>query len=82
MRQQVVKVEPLAIPMKLTIAVDNGLDSADVLAHYRSGLTGLVKALPPDVEITLITTAPQPRTVVRPTTDRTADSARRQRLRA
>ena len=70
-RQQVVKVEPLAIPMKLTIAVDNGLDSADALAHYRSGLTGLVEALPPDVEITLITTAPQPRTVVRPTTNRT-----------
>jgi hypothetical protein len=70
-RQQVVRVEPLAIPMKLTIAVDNGLDSADVLAHYRSGLTGLVEALPREVEITLITTSPQPRTVVRPTTDRT-----------
>jgi hypothetical protein len=70
-RQQVVKVEPLAIPMKLTIAVDNGLDSADVLAHYRSGLTGLVQALPSDVEITLITTAPQPRMVVKPTTSRT-----------
>jgi hypothetical protein len=70
-QQQVAKVEPLAIPMKLTIAVDNGLDSSDVLAHYRSGLKGLVEALPPDVEITLITTAPQPRTVVKPTTDRT-----------
>jgi hypothetical protein len=70
-RQQVVKVEPLAIPMKLTIAVDNGLDSGDVLAHYRAGLTGLIEALPPDVEITLITTAPQPRMVVKPTTNRT-----------
>jgi len=70
-RQQVVKVEPLAIPMKLTIAVDNRLDSADVLAHYRSGLTGLVEALPRDIEIMLITTSPQPRTVVRYTTDRT-----------
>ena len=68
--QQIVKVEPLAVPMKLTIAVDNGLDSSEALAHYRSGLTGLVEALPPDVEITLITTAPQPRTVVKPTTDR------------
>jgi|RhiMetdeSRZDD1v2_1073273.scaffolds.fasta_scaffold782313_1 hypothetical protein len=69
-QQQIVKVEPLAVPMKLTIAVDNGLDSSEALAHYRSGLTGLVEALPPDVEITLITTAPQPRTVVKPTTDR------------
>jgi hypothetical protein len=70
-RQQVVKVEPLAIPMKLTIAVDNSLDSEDAFANYRIGLAGLIAALPPDVEITLITTAPQPRMVVKPTTDRT-----------
>ena len=69
-RQKIVKVEPVAIPMKLTIAVDNGLESSDAIAHYRTGLTGLVQALPPDVEVTLITTAPQPRTVVRPTTSR------------
>jgi hypothetical protein len=70
-RQEVVKVEPLSVPMKLTIAVDNGLESDEALAHYRSGLTGLVEALPSDVEITLITIAPQPRVVVRPTTGRT-----------
>ena len=69
-RQQVVKVEPLSVPVKLTLAIDNGVDSTDALVHYRSGLTGLVEALPPDVEITLITIAPQPRMVVRPTTDR------------
>jgi hypothetical protein len=68
--QPVIKLEPLAIPMKLTIAVDNGVETADVLAHYRTGLTGLVEALPPDVEVTLIAIAGQPRTVVRPTTDR------------
>lgn len=69
-RQKVVKVEPASIPIKVTIAVDNGLESADALAHYRTGLTGFVEALPADVEVTLITTAPQPRTVVKPTTDR------------
>jgi hypothetical protein len=69
-RQKVTKVEPVAIPIKLTIAVDNGLESADAIAHYRTGLAGLVQALAPDVEVTLITTAPQPRTVVKPTTDR------------
>jgi len=69
-KQEVVKVEPLSIPMKLTIAVDNGIDSEDALAHYRNGLTGMVEALPPDVEVTLITIAPQPRTVVKSTTDR------------
>src|SRR4029450_5124098 len=70
-RQQIVKVEPIAIPMKVTITVDNGFDSRDSLTHYRSGLTGLVEALPPEVEVTLITTAPQPRMVVKSTTDRT-----------
>jgi hypothetical protein len=69
-QQQVVKIEPVSIPLKLTIAVDNGVDSGDALVHYRSGLTGLVDALPPDVEVTLITIAPQPRVVVK-STDRT-----------
>ena len=64
------KVEPFPIPVKLTIAVDNGSDSSDALSHYRSGLTGLVQALPADVEITLISTSPQPRRVVRRTSNR------------
>jgi hypothetical protein len=34
--------------------------------HYRNGLTGLVKALTGDVEITLITMSPRPLMVVRP----------------
>jgi hypothetical protein len=68
-KQQVVKVEPLAVPMKLTIAVDNGFDTVDAIDHFRTGLTGLIQALPPEVEVTLIATAPQPRTVVKPTTD-------------
>ena len=69
-RQKVTKVEPFSVPMKLTIAIDNGLESGDAIAQYRTGLTGLIQALPPDVEITIITTAPQPRTVVKPTTNR------------
>ena len=69
-RQEVVKVEPLSVPLKLTIAVDNGAESGEALAHYRSGLTGLVESLPPDVEVTVIATAPQPRTIVQSTTDR------------
>ena len=67
---QIVKVEPYRVPVKLTLAVDNGPTSNDALAHYRTGLTAMVKALPPEVEVTLITTAPQPRMVVRPTLDR------------
>ena len=67
---EIVKVEPFAIPIELTLAVDNGPLSADSLVHYRNGLSGLVKALPGDVEVTLITMSPQPLMVVRPTTDR------------
>ena len=67
--QPIVKVERLPVPMKLTIVVDNGFDSTDAIEHFRAGLTGLIEALPPDVEITLISTSPQPRTVVKPTTD-------------
>ncbi len=68
--QEIVGVEPFRMPVKLTLAVDNGPQSGEALSHYRSGLTGLVRALPVDVEVTLITISPQPRMVVRPTTDR------------
>jgi hypothetical protein len=64
------KLEPFPIPLKLTISVDNGSDSANALSHYRSGLAGMVEALPTDVEITLISSAPQPRKVVRRTANR------------
>lgn len=68
--QQVVKVDPVAIPIRLTVAVDNGADSESVVSYYRTGLAGLVEALPPEVEFSLISTSPQPRTVVRPTSAR------------
>jgi len=67
---KVVSLERYNLPVKLTITVDNGKESITALAALRTGLTGLVEALPPDVEVTLITTAPQPSMVVRPTTDR------------
>lgn len=66
----VTKVEPFALPVKVTIAVDNGQDSTLALANYRAGLKGFVEAFPPDTEMTLITTSPQPRMVVKPTSDR------------
>lgn len=69
-RQPVTKVEPLSVPVKLTIAVDNGPDSREAIVHYRTGLTGFVEALPPNTEVTIIALAPQPRMVLRPTTDR------------
>jgi len=67
---EIEKVEPFVMPVALTIAIDNGPLSVDALAHYRTGLTGLVHALPTDMEVTLITMSPQPLMVVQPTTDR------------
>jgi hypothetical protein len=68
-RVPVSKVDPYAVPLKVTVTVDNGSDIVDALGHIRAGLTGFVEALPRDVEVTLISTSPQPRTVVKPTTD-------------
>ena len=67
---EIVNVRPFQMPVAVTIAVDNGPLSVDALAHYRTGLTGLVRALPEDMEVTLITTSPQPMMVVQPTADR------------
>ena len=67
---KVVSLERHTLPIKLTLTVDNGKESENALAALRAGLTGLVEALPSDVEVTLITTAPQPAMFVRPTTDR------------
>ena len=66
---KVVSLDRHDLPIKLTVAVDNGQASQPALGALREGLTGLVQALPADVEVTLITMV-QPQTVVRPTTNR------------
>ena len=66
---KVVSLDRHQLPIKLTIAIDNGKDSVTAVPTLKEGLTGMVGALPPDVEVTLITMS-QPQTVVRPTTDR------------
>jgi hypothetical protein len=67
---RVVKLEPTSKPMKLTLMVDNGPVLTKELATYRTALKAFFEALPPDLEISLYTMNPQPRPVVRPTTDR------------
>jgi len=79
---KIVKFEPFALPVKVTIGVANGSDidskgnpvptSALAIGNYRNGLKGFVEAFPEGTEMTLITTSPQPRMVVKPTTDRAA----------
>ena len=70
---KILKVEPIQWTTKVQILVDNGTGiGANNLNTLRSGVRGLIEALPPGVETTLVTTAPQPRFVVRATTDRGA----------
>ena len=69
---KVLNVEPIDWPVKVTILVDNGLGTGRLLGVIRNGLKGLLTALPDGIEISLLTTSPQPRFVRRPTTDRKA----------
>jgi hypothetical protein len=66
----VVKMEPINWPVKVTVLVDNGLGTQDMLVQWRNGLKAFFKALPTGVEASLLTLAPQPRWIVRPTNDR------------
>jgi hypothetical protein len=69
---RVVRMEPVDWPIKVTILVDNGVGMVDHLLQIRNGVRGLVEALPEGVEVSMLTTAPQPRWLVRPTVDRDA----------
>jgi len=66
----VVKVEPVVRTVKLQVLIDNGIGVGRYLGELRKGVRGLLEGLPPDVETTLVATAPQPRFVVRATTNR------------
>lgn len=68
---KVLKLDPIDWPMKVQVLIDNGTGvGSESLQYLRTGVRGLFDALPEGVEASLVTTAPQPRTVVKPTTDR------------
>ena len=67
---RVVRLDPVAWPVKVTVMVDNGMGTGNLLVQYRNGLKGFFSALPTGVEASLLTLAPQPRWVVRRTNDR------------
>ena len=69
---KVLKLEPVDWPVRVAILLDNGTGSADRIVNVRQGTKGLIEALPAGVEISLQTLAPQPRWLVRPTTDKQA----------
>jgi hypothetical protein len=70
---KVVAVEPINWPTKLQVLVDNGAGiGAGNFQILREALRGLLEVLPESMEVTLVTTAPQPRFLVRATADRKA----------
>ena len=69
---KVLKLEPVDWPVRVAILLDNGTGSADRIVNVRNGAKGLIEALPAGVEMSLQTLAPQPRFLVRPTTDKQA----------
>ena len=69
----VLKIETVSFPVKLQLLVDNGIGlGSENIGHLRNGVRGLLDAIPADVEVTVVATAPQPRFLVRATTDRDA----------
>ena len=69
---KVLRLEPINWPVRVALLVDNGAGSADRLNHTREGVRAFIQALPAGIEASLQTTAPQPRFLVRPTTDKGA----------
>lgn len=68
---KVVKVEPVNWPVKVQLLLDNGVGlGGSNLQILKDGVKGLLEALPEGVEVTIVTTAPQPRFLVRATTDK------------
>lgn len=70
-RIPVSKVELAPRVPKLQILIDNGLGIPSAsIGDLRNGLKGLLQQLPPNLEVSLYTTAPQGRALEKATTDR------------
>jgi len=68
-RASIVSVRRFGWPLKVTVLLDNGPRTTDSLVHYRTGLKRFFAGLPPNVPVSLIATAPNPRWLIREATD-------------
>ena len=66
----IVSIRRFGWPLKVTVLVDNGPRTSEALVHYRTGLKKFFAGLPPDIPVSLIATAPNPRWLFRETRDR------------
>jgi len=69
----VTRIEPVNWPVKLQLLLDNGIGlGSQNVQMLKNGVAGLLDALPANLEVTLVSTAPQARILARATTDRAA----------
>jgi hypothetical protein len=69
----VTRVERVDWPVKLQLLLDSGIGlGGGSIQPLKAGVQGLLAALPANLEVTLVGTAPQPRFLARATTDRAA----------
>ena len=69
----VTSVEPVNWPVKLQLLLDNGIGlGSQNMQLLKNGVAGLLDALPQSLEVTVVSTAPQPRILARAATDRAA----------
>jgi hypothetical protein len=66
---KVLKLEP-AGSMKVQVLVDNGETNTNPITGLRDGLKAFFEKMPDGLEMSLYTTAPQGRAIVKPTTDK------------
>jgi hypothetical protein len=69
-KRETLKIEPIDWPVKLAVLIDNGPVATNSLVQLRNGLRAFFETLPDGIEASIVTLNPQPRTVVRPTTER------------
>jgi hypothetical protein len=69
---RVLTIEPRDRPLNVTLSIDNGRMLGETFIQLRTQVQSFFQALPEGVEMSLVSTAPQPRYVVRNSKDREA----------
>jgi hypothetical protein len=70
MTLKVLKVDTVDRTVKVQLLIDNGVGIGQNLSQLRAGIRGLVEKIPADVETTIVTTSPAPRTLQKATKSR------------
>ena len=66
---EILDLDPITLPLRVTVFIDNGGSAQTALQHIREGLMGFVDAMPEDVEVALLTVGERPRWITRHTSN-------------